>query len=331
MIAGALLLAGAALSAGLTASLAGRAPELVSGYCPAVYVVSAVAAVSGVSLILARDSVPMTLLYLYPSAAFVLICAPAVISRTSTLFGQTLMLWPVLYAGYLLPEPVAWATLCVGLAAFGAVVGVIRTAHVVGAWLDIGATLLFSLAVIVSMRRRIAALVGQLRREARTDALTGLANVRAFEEVLDRELLVHERHGDPLSLLAIDIDHFKQINDTAGHPAGDTALRRLADLLAGAARRTDTVARLGGEEFGVLLADCARARAIERAEALRQAVQAAAARWPQPLTVSIGVATVPDHAGDGAGMRAAGDAALYEAKSAGRNTVRTLDPRPPRS
>ncbi|MBR7833425.1 GGDEF domain-containing protein [Actinospica durhamensis] len=330
LIAGGLLLAGAMLSAGVTASLAGSAPELVSGYRPGVYLVCAVSAVSGVCLILARDRVSMAMLYGFPSAAYVLICASAVLSHTSTLFGQTLMLWPVLYAGYLLPEPLAWITLGVGLAAFGVVAAVAHTAHVFGVWLDVAATLLFSMVVVISMRRRIDVLLAQLRREARTDALTGLANLRAFEEFLDRELLVYERHGDPFSLLAIDVDHFKKINDTAGHPAGDAALRRLADLLADAVRRTDMVARVGGEEFGVLLTDCSCAEAIERAEGLRQAVQDAAASWPQPLTVSVGVARVPDHADDGAGLRAAGDAALYQAKSAGRNAVRAADPLPPR-
>lgn len=323
LIAGVLLEAAAVLGAGLTTSLSGHTPEAISGYRPAVYIVSAVAAVLGLCLILARDRVPMSLLYGYPAAALVLICTPAIVSRTSTLFGQTIMLWPVLYAGYLLPAVVAWVTLGAALTAFGIVVAVIRSAQIVGAWVDIGATLLFSLAVVLSMRRRIDLLLARLHREARTDQLTGLANLRAFEGVLDRELLLYERHGDPLSLLAVDIDHFKRINDTAGHPAGDAALRRLAHLLTSAVRRTDTVARVGGEEFSVLLPDCPCAQAIERAEELGQAVRDASAHWPQPLTVSIGVATVPDHADDAATLRGAGDTALYRAKSEGRNTVRT--------
>ncbi|WP_051451924.1 GGDEF domain-containing protein [Actinospica robiniae] len=324
-VAGGLLIIGAALSAGLTASLAVNSPELINAYRPAVYAVSAVAGGLGLAVIAARNRLPLRLLYGYPAFAYILICAPAVVSGTSTLFGQTLMLWPVLYSGYLMPETVTWVTLIAGLAASGALAGAAQgsTGHAAGLGITLGVTLLASSAVVISLRRRIDTLVEHMRREARTDALTGLANVRAFETVLDRELLIYERHGSPLSLLAIDIDYFKRINDAAGHPAGDATLRRLADLFTHAVRRSDTVARVGGEEFGVLLTDTTCAQAAERAEALRQATQDASAHWPQPLTISIGVATIPDHALDAPTLRATGDTALYAAKSAGRNTVRT--------
>jgi diguanylate cyclase (GGDEF)-like protein len=158
---------------------------------------------------------------------------------------------------------------------------------------------------------------------ALTDPLTKLANRRAFDESLAREVALATRHGKALSLLLLDIDHFKSVNDTLGHPAGDDVLSSLGLLLARQGRRGDVAARFGGEEFAVILPETTGERACVAAERLRKAVAAAplGARVRVPVTVSIGAATLGVPGGDADSLVAAADAALYRAKSAGRNRV----------
>jgi diguanylate cyclase (GGDEF)-like protein len=165
----------------------------------------------------------------------------------------------------------------------------------------------------------------QLEKLSVTDALTGLRNRRFAEWFLSRELERVRRHGNRLSALMIDIDHFKRVNDTHGHPVGDAALRHVGALMAGQLRKTDVAARWGGEEFLVALAQVPLEGALAFAERLRAAVEATPYRLPNgkplELTVSIGVATAI-HADAGADeLVAAADRALYDAKRSGRNCV----------
>jgi len=166
---------------------------------------------------------------------------------------------------------------------------------------------------------KVAALNQRLEELATTDTLTGLRNRRAFERALDQELAIAERRVTPLSLLIVDADHFKRINDNHGHAAGDQALQTLARLLEGVARTIDFVARVGGEEFAILLPNTDEAGALAVAERMRSAV--AEAPWPDaPLTVSIGSATLlRGETATSLGTRA--DQALYSAKENGRNCV----------
>lgn len=166
----------------------------------------------------------------------------------------------------------------------------------------------------------------RLAQLAVTDGLTGLYNHRHFYERLALEVERSQRNGLPLSLLMIDVDHFKEYNDRHGHPAGDELLRELARLLAEGRRRNDFVARYGGEEFGVVLVDTDKLTAAKVAERLREEV--AAHPFPraseQPggfLSISIGVAAFPDDAGGVEALVRAADDALYEAKRGGRNGV----------
>ncbi len=147
-----------------------------------------------------------------------------------------------------------------------------------------------------------------------TDGLTGIANRRHFDQTLAQEIPRSGRHGYPLGLLMIDIDHFKRYNDTRGHPAGDEALRTVADLLRRSVRTTDLVARYGGEEFAVLLPGTSAHGAWTVGEKARRAVLEAGALG---LTISVGGTVRPTS--DGADLIAAADAALYEAKRNGRN------------
>jgi len=164
-----------------------------------------------------------------------------------------------------------------------------------------------------------------LRQLARIDGLTGLANRRQFDEILQREWNRARRSGGELALLMIDIDHFKQLNDAFGHPEGDRCLRAVAQVLAASATRaTEWVARYGGEEFVVVLAQDTAVAPRERAEALRVAVERlglAAAEPGAVVTVSVGVAMCRPAGDDPAALLRAADAALYEAKRAGRNRV----------
>lgn len=166
---------------------------------------------------------------------------------------------------------------------------------------------------------------------ARTDALTGLGNRRAFDEVLKREWLRTLREGSQLSLVMLDLDHFKELNDTYGHQAGDDCLREVADAIRATIRATDTPCRYGGEEIAIILPSSDEAGAVRVAEAVRVAIEVldlpheGTERGADRLTASVGVATA--HARHGAtmpmpaGLILAADNALYDAKDRGRNRL----------
>jgi diguanylate cyclase (GGDEF)-like protein len=169
---------------------------------------------------------------------------------------------------------------------------------------------------------------GELERLSQTDALTGIANRRRFDAALADECLRVQRHGGPLALLLIDVDHFKPYNDRYGHPAGDECLRRVATALAGCVRRsTDLVARYGGEEFALLLPHSAADAAARLAQRCLAAIDAAAlphADSPHGgrLTITIGASVLAAmHADAAETLLRAADRALYAAKSAGRHRV----------
>jgi diguanylate cyclase len=188
-----------------------------------------------------------------------------------------------------------------------------------------------------SLQQRLAAAEGQLARqaeqidgylcEARTDGLTGLPNRRALDDELRRAAALAVRKGYPLYFMLLDVDHFKELNDSHGHLAGDEALRQLARRLVGFLRDTDLVARFGGEEFAVVMPDIAREHAAAVAERIRQRV----AEAPFSLegrtlcaTVSVGVAGyVPGE--DVAALVLRADEALYASKRAGRNRCHAHD------
>ncbi len=161
--------------------------------------------------------------------------------------------------------------------------------------------------------------VDRLRAEADQDYLTGLANRRRFRKALGQEVERWRRYRMPCALLLLDIDHMKRVNDTHGHPAGDRVIRFIADVLAELSRDNDTAARLGGEEFALLLAGSDGEKAYAAAERVRLAV----AERPLPdvggVTVSLGVAACPAHAQTERTLYTASDRALYLAKHEGRN------------
>jgi diguanylate cyclase (GGDEF)-like protein len=156
-------------------------------------------------------------------------------------------------------------------------------------------------------------LLEETQRLALTDALTGLGNRRALNELLERELTNAERYASPLAFLVLDLDDLKRVNDTAGHTAGDAALRNFADILRGSARKGDILARYAGDEFVIVMRQTDR----EAAELAVHRLFDLFARGR--IKCSVGVAMFPYDGSDAAGLFSAADQALYEAKQAGKN------------
>jgi diguanylate cyclase (GGDEF)-like protein len=159
-------------------------------------------------------------------------------------------------------------------------------------------------------------------RMATTDGLTGLLNHRTFQGRLDEHLLAAQRYGRKLSVILCDIDHFKAVNDTHGHPVGDQVLRGVARVLAREARTTDLVARYGGEEFAVVMPETDTAGALVIAERIRVRIAelvTETAQGPLRITMSLGVATCPEDGQKKAELVERADGCLYHAKRHGRN------------
>ncbi|HVD56346.1 MAG TPA: sensor domain-containing diguanylate cyclase [Thermoleophilaceae bacterium] len=157
-----------------------------------------------------------------------------------------------------------------------------------------------------------------LRAQARTDGLTGLLNQQSCRERLEVEVTAADAAGRPLGLVAIDLDHFKSINDTHGHAEGDRILQAVAERLTTVVRASDVAARLGGEEFALILPGAGPAHSLETAERARAAI-AELGIGARALTASAGIATFPENSRDAVELLELADSALYSAKRAGRN------------
>ncbi len=183
-----------------------------------------------------------------------------------------------------------------------------------------------ALADTMSLALSNIALREKLRTQSLRDPLTGLYNRRYMEDALDRYLSMAERSGDSTSLIMIDLDHFKKLNDEHGHAKGDAVLRDAAVQLVGALRPADVVARYGGEELLVILPACPLEDAVLKAEILRSRIESLSEMHGCTVSASFGVACVPQTSGK-ADLIPMADAALYEAKQAGRNSVRAAEAR----
>ncbi len=174
---------------------------------------------------------------------------------------------------------------------------------------------------IIAFQESLIAAQEMLRTEALHDFLTRLLNRAGIVEALNLELDRGQRSGDPASILLVDIDHFKHINDTYGHLAGDEALREVARRVKASLRSYDSAGRYGGEEFLIVAPGCGKAAGLVVAEKIRQTVCAAPINFlgqERTITVSVGVSTSRGDLNADSAIRAA-DAALYQAKGAGRN------------
>jgi diguanylate cyclase (GGDEF)-like protein len=181
-------------------------------------------------------------------------------------------------------------------------------------WMAVAGISGFSISELVRQREALAV---NLDRMARTDALTGLPNRRAWDEALERELVLANRTGAAVGVALLDLDHFKEFNDLNGHPAGDTHLKEVASMWRASLREADLIARYGGEEFAVLLTATETDQAHTVIEALRACV-------PGEETVSAGIAQW-DGVESGTELITRADRALYEAKRKGRNRTIAIE------
>lgn len=180
--------------------------------------------------------------------------------------------------------------------------------------------LAFALAAVavLTFRARVESLLAALSAQAREDPLTGLPNRRAFDDSLAALSALSHRTGEPLSLLSVDVDRFKGVNDTRGHAAGDQVLCAVGAALRGSGRGADVVARVGGDEFAMLLSACPYDDALVMARELQDLIEVHTARIGPRVTASVGAATMPRMATTPEDLLVAADAALYAGKLAGR-------------
>ena len=190
-------------------------------------------------------------------------------------------------------------------------------------WQETEILLLRTVADQVTVAVNHARLFAQTQQQALTDGLTGCFNRRFFEMQLERDMHLATRMRQPVSLILLDVDHFKRVNDTFGHDAGDVALRQLADSLRQELRGVDTAARYGGEEFAVILPQAGVEGAVAVAERLRARIERTEVPGVGFITASFGVATYPLHATSRDMLVGTADRALYNAKNTGRNRVCT--------
>lgn len=178
---------------------------------------------------------------------------------------------------------------------------------------------------IIELQNELIAARESLRVKSTHDSLTGLLNYEKIMQVLDTELARADRNGSCVAVMMADLDHFKRINDTYGHLAGDAVLRSVSRKLLSLKRPYDSIGRYGGEEFMVILPDCCRDSALVFAERLRSCISSNEVNAPEgsiPVTISVGVAvSSKNHGSDGNSLVKAADAALYKAKEHGRNRV----------
>ena len=231
-------------------------------------------------------------------------------------------LWPMLFSAYFFSRRdvaidllVMWSTLGVALSVWSND----PTKPVM--FMGVGVSVTLTAVVVTLLREHLTAVIGQLAEASATDYLTGLSNRRAFDADLQRQIDRSDRSRLPLALAVFDLDHFKQINDRFGHATGDRALSDFAALLRREQRSGDTLARIGGEEFAVLLfgADLHDARVF--AERIGRELNTLAAADGMSLSASAGVAALGDDARTPSALLVAADRALYAAKTAGRRRV----------
>jgi diguanylate cyclase (GGDEF)-like protein/putative nucleotidyltransferase with HDIG domain len=236
-------------------------------------------------------------------------------------------LWVFLYASYLFTRIQAIAQIAYVAVAFGVLLALRPPLSGAASWWLVGlGTLLAVAIVIMAMRTRVERLITQLYEAARTDPLTKLSNRRGFRELLDLELERCRRGGVPMSVVVGDLDRFKEVNDRSGHQVGDAALQRVAGLLCEGKRQIDVAARVGGEEFALILPDTLHEGAFTLCERLRRALGEEFAHDTVSITISFGVAVYPDHGETAASLLRSADEALYAAKEAGRNQTVVYGP-----
>jgi diguanylate cyclase (GGDEF)-like protein len=235
--------------------------------------------------------------------------------------GAILYLWPVLWTAFFFGRRGAVAIVaCVGVAHGIALISLPAASGFADRWVDVMVSVSVAALVVQVLASRNDELLTRLAGEARTDALTGLLNRRGFQEHAAPELAHARREGHSIGLASFDVDYFKRVNDEWGHETGDRVLARLGALLTSHARDVDVVARIGGEEFVVLLPGTDSAEAAAFTERIRRALATSGDTALPTVRVSAGVAAevAPENVG---GLLQRADSALYAAKRGGRNVT----------
>jgi diguanylate cyclase (GGDEF)-like protein/putative nucleotidyltransferase with HDIG domain len=265
-------------------------------------------------------SVPRRILPLALGIGSVMITAVAYLSGESPSPLIFFYLWIFLYSAYFFTDGEMAAEIVLVAVAYGALLLSRPPPGGSLAWWLVGmGTLSVAATVIRVMRERAELLIAKLYGASRSDPLTGLSNRLAFRELLDLELARSRRAGTPMAVVIGDLDRFKEVNDRAGHHGGDLALQRVAQLLERGKRQIDGVARVGGEEFALVLPNTDPDQAFVLAERLRGQLCEEFLDDAVGVTISFGVASYPDSAVTAASLVQAADSALYLAKGSGRN------------
>jgi diguanylate cyclase (GGDEF)-like protein/putative nucleotidyltransferase with HDIG domain len=263
-----------------------------------------------------------------PYSAAALTSVAVVFSGEATSAYLLFYLWVALYAFYYLSRRGAVALALFSVANVAAVMAYFRIAggaagpaddRDISAFVLMTGTIAVGGTFLLHLRRRVGGLIDQLTAAATTDHLTGLLNRRGFQRAIDTEMARSERSGCGFSLLLGDCDFFKHLNDSLGHQAGDRALVMIGQMLEAEKRRIDVAARIGGEEFALVLPETSQHEALMVAERIRVGFARTFSRQPIPLTLSVGVAAYPAHGTTTDDLMRSADEALYAAKALGRD------------
>jgi len=306
---------------GMLADLSLLLPKPEAAHLPVLTAIATTAAISGVVMFFLASRLPDALMTVSLVFGTLLITGGVVFTQDTASIYALLYVWVGFEAFFFLPRRHAIAHV-----AFVALAYAVALALAGGPAPDAAARWLLTLGTVVTvgvlagaLHDRAERLIDRLADAARTDALTGLLNRRGFEERMAAELERANRTGRPVTVVVGDLDHFKTVNDRFGHRIGDQALQRFAWVAGGVKRRMDDLARIGGEEFALVLPETDEHGGFLVAERLRRAVREAGLADDAAVTVSFGVASCPRHARTGDQLLHCADQALYLAKQLGRD------------
>ncbi len=319
-VAGFMMVAGAALAAFSVAL-----PPAAMGSDAVVLGLGAVCGAIGAALLLLRTPAPDWLLGFAAAAGTVMITIATHEGGrvgTGTVDNVMLYIWICLLAFNYLSFPHALAQLALVGLCYGLLLNGEPLDEALTRWVISLSSLLVAGLLVYNLRSSRAQVVAELSERARNDALTGLLNRVALEERASLELTRARRHESPLSLIVLDIDRFKALNDSRGHPVGDEVLRTIASSLRRETREVDAVARLGGDEFAALLPGATGEDAAMVAGRLVGSLKTDAATGLN-ITLSVGVAEMSSRVETFETLWKAADEAMYEAKRAGGEAVRS--------
>jgi diguanylate cyclase (GGDEF)-like protein len=327
------------VAGGALALLTAALPPPAEGSEALICAVGAVSLLTGAVLLLLRprlDDLPLAVLAVL-GTVLITVTTREGGAAGGTAANEILYLWISLYVFYFF----GFRTAVLELAAVGAGFAWLLSSfevplqQAVTEWLVVMTTLFISGIIVARIRAHMYLHVRELNKRARRDSLTGLLNRAALEERVALERSRADRDGSPLSLLVVDIDEFKDLNDTLGHGRGDAVLKEVAAALVLSTRGHDAVARIGGDEFAVLLPGAPEAAARTVAEGLRSEVSRALRRENDGVTVSVGYATIKPPLPQFDELLELADSAMYVGKRAGGDRVSSrqaaADPEDPRS